>query len=129
MSVLWPRLVRPVAAATFSSLITEGSVRAATQHPEQTFAPLGGRRVTTPEIQTLIDRATQTATSYGYPSAANDQQRIGFDRTMASVIRTCMDVSWTEAGSRDVWSFVSIIVLPHLTMWRFGIRNTEPFPS
>jgi hypothetical protein len=125
VSVLWPRLLRPVAVAALSSIVTEGSATAATQHPEQTFAPLGGRRVTAPEIQKLIDLATDTAASYGYPSAANDDQRIGFDRAMASVVRASMDVSWTEAGSRDVWSFVSIVVLPHLTMWRFGTRNVE----
>ena len=36
-----------------------------------------------------------------------------------------MDLSWAEAGNRGVWSFVSLIALPHPTAWRFGTRNIE----
>lgn len=125
MSVLWPRLVRPVATAAFSSIVANGSVQAATHHPEQVYAPIGGRRATTTEIQSLIDATTAVAASYGYPGPANDIQRIGFDRAAARVVREAVGITWAEAGSRDVWSFVAIVTLPHLTMWRFGTRNAE----
>ncbi len=125
MSVLWPRLVRPVATAAFSTIVTNQSAQAAAYHPEQVYAPIGGRRATTTEIQTMINTTTAVAASFGFPAPASDTQKIGFDRAVAQVVRDGVAITWAEAGSRDVWSFVSIVALPHLTMWRFGTRNPE----
>jgi hypothetical protein len=125
VTVLWPRLVGPIAKAAFSSIVADGNVQAAMHHPDQIYASIGGRRATTAEIRSLIEATTAVAESFGYPGPGNDGQRIGFDRAVAKVVRDAIDISWAEAGNREVWSFVSIVALPHLTMWRFGSRNAE----
>ncbi|MFD0740787.1 hypothetical protein ACFQ1L_01520 [Phytohabitans flavus] len=73
----------------------------------------------------MIDEITKLAATAGFPDRSTDEQRIRFDRDVASAIRGAMDLSWAEAGSRDVWTFVAMVALPHLTFWRFGIGNQE----
>ncbi|PPA56674.1 hypothetical protein BAW75_26745 [Micromonospora chalcea] len=62
---------------------------------------------------------------YGFPGSAAPEARIAFDRDAAAIVRDHMDLSWAEAGNRDLWSFTSLVVLPHLTRWRFGTENRE----
>ncbi|MBB5775051.1 DUF6339 family protein [Nonomuraea jabiensis] len=62
---------------------------------------------------------------YGFPEPAGSDARISFDRDAAKVIRGQLDLSWAEAGNRDLWSFLSLVALPHVTMWRFGHGNKE----
>ncbi|TYB58917.1 hypothetical protein FXF51_35930 [Nonomuraea sp. PA05] len=93
-------------------------------HPEQTWAPVGGR-IAPKRVRELIDAVTTTSKGYGYPRAAANDARISFDRDAAKVIRDHLDLSWAEAGNRDLWSFLSLVALPHVTMWRFGPGNKE----
>jgi hypothetical protein len=125
MSVLWPRLVKPVAEECFKRIERAGTAQPAASHPEQVYAPVGGRRATDNDVRSLIDQVTRLATTWGYPDPATDERRIGFDRAAAPIVRDAMKLSWTEAGSREVWSFVAVVALPHVTMWRFGTRNIE----
>ncbi|NUW43285.1 DUF6339 family protein [Nonomuraea rhodomycinica] len=93
-------------------------------HPEQTWAPVGGR-VAPKRVRELIDAISMLASEYGFPAAAGTDARISFDRDAAKVIRGQLDLSWAEAGNRDLWSFLSLVALPHVTMWRFGASNKE----
>ncbi|WP_350274845.1 hypothetical protein [Kribbella sp. HUAS MG21] len=36
-----------------------------------------------------------------------------------------MDITWAEAGTRSIWSFVALVPLPEVTYWRFGVTNVE----
>ncbi|MER7457514.1 hypothetical protein [Micromonospora sp. NPDC126480] len=65
------------------------------------------------------------AEKHGCPKAVGPDARVAFDRDAARLIRSHMDLSWAEAGNRDVWSFISLVALPHVTMWRFGGENRE----
>jgi hypothetical protein len=126
MSVLWPRLTGPVAAEEFNQMRADAEdVRAKISHPAQSYSPVGGRRIADKDIQRLINIMTTLAHDHGYPRIGTDRQRIAFDRLATDVVRDHMDLSWYEAGSRDVWSFLAIVVLPHLTSWRFGPTNVE----
>ncbi|MGA4993734.1 DUF6339 family protein [Nonomuraea bangladeshensis] len=68
---------------------------------------------------------TTTAEAYGFPQPAGSDARISFDRDTAEVLRDQMDLSWAEAGHRDLWSFLSLVALPNVTLWRFGPGNKE----
>ncbi|MEV7807249.1 hypothetical protein AB0O28_30320 [Microbispora sp. NPDC088329] len=76
-------------------------------------------------VQELIDAVSSLAGEYGFPKQAGPDARVAFDRDAAKMIRSKMDLSWAEAGNRDLWSFLSLVALPHLTMWRFGKDNKE----
>ncbi|MCP2364185.1 hypothetical protein HD597_011205 [Nonomuraea thailandensis] len=73
----------------------------------------------------MIDAVSTLAGEYGFPELAGNDARISFDRDAAKVVRGHLDLSWAEAGNRDLWSFLSLVALPHVTMWRFGPGNKE----
>ncbi len=81
--------------------------------------------MSTRRVRGLIDAVTTLARENGFPETAGIDARISFDRHAAKVIRGHLDLSWAEAGNRDLWSFLSLVALPHVTMWRFGPDNKE----
>ena len=124
MSVLWPRLTASVAAAMYIEA-RRGVLLPADSHPAQIYAPVGGRRATSQEVADLASVIRQLAEGFGFPDRSEAFARIGFDRAAAPLIRAKMDLSWSEAAARDVWSFLALVALPDITSWRFGTDNRE----
>lgn len=124
MSRLWPHLPDAVAAHDFAKIAAGAHSVPASHHPTQIYAPVGDR-VSETVIRRFIDDATSLAVLHGYPESAGDGTRISFDRAAALLIHDAMDITWAEGGNRSLWSFTSIVALPHLTFWRFGSGNPE----
>jgi hypothetical protein len=125
MSVVWPRLGVAAANPLFAALATSDERVPATSHPVQIYAPVGGRRATEAEIANLRKRVLEVAVQHGFPAAIGRSGVVAFDRQVADVVRAAMPMTWAEAGARDVWTFVSLVVLPDVTRWRFGTGNVE----
>lgn len=125
MTVLWPRLPAPIASSELDNMRVSGPAQPQVHHPAQTYTPVGGRRATETEKRTLISRLTDLATEHGYPQPAPDRRRIAFDRRATAILHDAIDLSWSEAGQGDTWSFLAVVALPHLTSWRFGTDNQE----
>lgn len=124
MSVLWPRLTASVASAMYNE-VRRGTLLPADSHPAQVFAPVGGRRATSHEVAMLASDIRMLAEPFGFPNRNEASARVAFDRAAAPVIRAKMDLSWSEAAARDVWSFLALVALPDVTSWRFGTDNKE----
>ncbi|GAA1505457.1 hypothetical protein GCM10009677_42250 [Sphaerisporangium rubeum] len=124
MSELWPHLPAVVGATLYADIYAGRLREPRESHPEQTWAPVGGR-VAPKHVRELIDAVSTVAREYRFPEAAGSDARVAFDRDAAKVIRAHLNLSWAEAGNRDLWSFLSLVALPHVTMWRFGPNNKE----
>lgn len=124
MSVLWPRLPESIAVEEYEKIRAGSAVQSASHHFEQVYAPVG-ERVAESQIAQLADRVTELAEVHGYPAAGSDGTRIAFDRACAPLMRELVDITWADAGTRSIWSFVALVPLPHVTMWRFGPGNRE----
>ena len=124
MSVLWPRLPESVALEDYEKIRAGSSAQSAVRHPEQVYAPVG-ERVGESQIAELTSKVTALAEAHGYPGASSDGTRIAFDRACAPLVRELIDITWAEAGSRTIWSFVALVPLPDVTRWRFGSGNVE----
>ncbi len=122
MSALYPRLPRPVAERLFEDAAT---LNPATEHPGQIFAPVGGRRIRPDEIAALANKLRDLGKEFGAPEPLARGSRIEFDRRSANLLVAEMDLSWSEAASNDVWSFIALVVVPDVTRWRFRPDNRE----
>lgn len=129
MSQLWPRLNPALARMLFTELAgtsTENLAAAArNEHAQTTYAATGGARVSPRQIGALVTDLRTTAVEFGYPTPADESERIGFDRAAAEVLFAGMDLTTVEAAHRGVWNFVALVAAPDLVQWRFGRGNTE----
>jgi hypothetical protein len=123
MTVLLPRL--PGAVAESHLRVADKEFRSATHARGQFFAPIGGRRLTESELSTFRGKVLNLATKYGFPAEASSDGRVAFDREAADLMRTELDLTWAEAGSRDGWTWLACVLLPDVTNWRFGMKNIQ----
>lgn len=127
MNVLWPRLDPGAATALFADLATLDvpalSSRASTTNDAQTFASTGGRRATEFELLAVRSATLNVASRFGFPNAIRNP--IGFDRELAPALIAAMPMTVGEATTRSVWNFSSLVLMPDLTFWRFGVSNRE----
>jgi hypothetical protein len=121
---LWPQLPEVVASSLYRDMLDGQDPTPATSHPNQLWAPVGGR-AHVKRIQTLIDSMVATAREFGFPAVVRSEARVAFDRAAAPALRDNMNLTWADAGNRGVWSFVSLVALPSVTRWRFGLENPE----
>lgn len=121
MSLLWPRLEAPIAAALVESYralpLAQVAEQSQLSHPKQTFASSGGTRASVAQLEKLRESIIEVAERHGYPNRAADPVR--FDREMAPVLFEAMPMPVGEALSRPVWSFAAVVLAPHITYWRF----------
>jgi hypothetical protein len=125
MTILWPRLPATVAEREFESLPADGPRSGTVRHPAQTYTPVGGSRATDADVRALINGLVVLSEQHGFPERQPTRSRVAFDRGATGVLRSALDLSWSEAGHRGTWSFIAIVALPHLTYWRFGTDNPE----
>jgi hypothetical protein len=121
----WPQIPVSIAEVEYQNIVSSADEpKPRNRHPDQIYSAVGGR-VGDVAVQHLIDEMTAAAGRLGYPDQASTEARIQFDRDSASILRSHMDISWADAGNRRLWSFISLVALPHLTHWRFGSGNRE----
>lgn len=123
MSMLLPRL--PAAAAAGLLDASGGAPAPAISNRAQLFAPVGGRRITEDQLQTLREQVLTLAREHNFPGVSSDSERIAFDRAAADLLCEALEITWAEAGSRDIWTWTACVLLPDVTFWRFGSRNRE----
>ena len=55
-----------------------------------------------------------------------EQSKISFDRKLTQIILELFPMNPNEAASRDVWSYITLRVLPDYAMWRYPNRSNDP---
>lgn len=124
--LLWPRMDRSMAERRLEQLgdIAGPEVDMSTEH----FSFSGvGRRASAVEITKLRDRVIGIATAYGFSrrygfnqeADPGDEARSRFDFEVFGALPALMPMNWSEAGSCDMWSWCSIVLLPDVTHWRW----------
>src|SRR6266851_5527180 len=122
--LLYPRLPPAIAREIFDQyrLLTPHDLqaRAQYQHPDATFASLGGTEVSVEHLEALAADVRAAASRGGSPDSRGDEEhREAFDQECAGILLTRMKVVAAEAASIDVWAFMGAVVLPDVCIWRF----------
>lgn len=128
MTELWPRLGLAPATVAYRALEGEPAqlaVAARTKHPQMTYAATGGRRIGETGVRQLAEAVRANAEDFGYPYEVDTADLVRFDRVAAETVHKTMNITAVEAGTRGVWSFLSVVAMPDITQWRFPNRNVE----
>lgn len=129
-ALLWPRMDRSSAEKRLEELdeASGPDVDLTTDH----FSFSGiGRRASRTEIEALRNRIVETAAQYGFNVRygfdqdvdPGDEGRSRFDTEVFAVLPELMPMNWSEAGSRDLWSWAAVALLPDVTHWRWKHRR------
>ena len=126
VSVLWPRLPTSTADAVFEEM-TSSELHAEPQleHPARIFSATGGRRATPEDLSAVRELVVRTAEANGFGSSEGTIGHIPFDRQLAPLLVDHMGIVPAEASNKSVWTYLSLVVAPDVTAWRFGYRNKE----
>lgn len=129
-ALLWPRMDRSAAEKRLELLgETSGpDVDLTTVH--FSFSSVG-QRASRKEIEALRNGIVEIARKYGFnvrhgfdqDGDPGDESRSRFDAEVFVTIPELMPMNWSEAGSRDLWSWCAVALLPDVTHWRWKQRR------
>lgn len=130
MTLLWPRLQAAPARihlAEIQNLSWRDLIdRATTEHPLQTYASTGGTRIDRDHLESVRSRIVAVASEFGYPQKRpKSKTLVRFDRELAPVLFEETPMAVGEALERSVWTFMSLVLAPDITEWRFGMDTEE----
>jgi hypothetical protein len=129
---LYPRLARRFAHDQFTRQAALGlrelAESADTTHPLMTWPATGAVRVTPTQLASLRTEVVEAAEGYGWPEPLSPDQQRALDLTLARILWDRAELTPAEAGFGDVWSFLSLVLLPDVVWWRAGTStNIERF--
>ncbi len=125
MKYVYPRLPLPQAVSMLlerSPLTAQELLsRSDTQHHQSEWYPTAAKRVPQEHLRELQARMREIAGEFGYPDLPNrrSSQHIGFDRAVTAEIIAAMDIVPADAAHEGVWSFLSLVLLPDVALWRY----------
>lgn len=132
MTVLMPRLSPFGVDACLADL--EHFIAAAGQNlrPDQmpsgvSYAASGGTPVAPAALGELRDRLLEIGRQCGFPERGGTRERARFDRLAAAILYDSSLLRGGDALRDDVWAFLSTVLVPDLTSWRFGTQAGERF--
>lgn len=102
------------------------SARATSDSEDAVYPATGGRRIATETLHDLRERLLACARTFGFPDSGGGQS-VKFDPEAAGILFQQLPICFGEASRDEVWSFMSICLLPDLTTWRFPDQNDRRF--
>ncbi|MBB5111817.1 hypothetical protein FHU28_001656 [Micromonospora echinospora] len=133
MSVLYPRLLPNEAERLFSSLHGRNpediAASASVISRRAVYAATGGTRVSPDELRALGNELERLAEAGGFPNPPTTAARNEFDRATARYLHQRSGMVPGEASQRQVWAFLSLVLVPHICAWRFPMRNGLYLPD
>jgi hypothetical protein len=127
---LFPRLPNRFAQELFAEQGNRAAEElvGATSHSLMVWPATGADRVTESELSAMRSRALAVAKAHGYPSPLAHGEHTTVDIDLARVLWESAELSPAEAGFGDVWSFIALVLLPDVVLWRAaGSTNVERF--
>lgn len=124
--LIWPRMGRTGAEERFGELGLAAGPKIDLSLGAFDFDGVGSR-VRQDDLLHVRDELTGIATRYGFNPRYGYSQEVLLDRAAAKVLdrefmasfRDLTPMRWAESGSREVWSWFSLALLPDLTHWRW----------
>jgi hypothetical protein len=128
---VYPRLPRGQALALLHDLgevdLATARGRAATEHPGAAPVATGASPAPDSVIEHVAMGVRELAQSLGFPGALTRPKVASFDEPCGELLLEQMQIIPSDAASEDVWSFMTLVVLPDVAMWRFPDRKDERF--
>lgn len=93
------------------------------QHRSASYAASGGHIISLDELKGLSAKVIDTAINSGMPDRGTAASRANFDSETAILLAEQDLLKSPEALRDDVWAFLATVMLPHVVIWRFGMKG------
>ncbi|GIH20696.1 hypothetical protein [Rugosimonospora africana] len=128
---VYPRLPAGVAEELLHSHSTVDSpellvVASSTTHPRATWYPTAPNRVPRETLVEVQEAVRKIAHGSGWPTPISRYAGTDFDRRIAAELYRRMRILPADAASEDVWSFLSLVLLPDVALWRWPNPDRRP---
>lgn len=128
MKYLYPRLARGAALQLVNQqqelALEELENSSSLSHPQATVNPVGGLRVPEAHLDRLRTDMRDLAREFGFPRPLGGRTA-EFDRAFMPLLYNRMGIVPGDAGREEVWSFLSLVLVPELPVWRYPSRSEE----
>lgn len=127
--LLYPRLSAGIGRAIAVKMATmdlrEMEAEGRLLHPQAAPNATGGKPAPRAKIAAIQAVVRGVAVDFGYPRRMNIAKQAEFDRICGTLLLREMNIVPADAGQKDVWTFLSMVVLPEIAPWRFIDRSPE----
>ena len=89
------------------------------------FYPLSIERVSRGRLESTRKVILDVAIRHGFPALQGKGGYVEFDQDVARLLVDLLEIVPSEAMTEDVWSFLSLKVMPDVTAWRFPARLSD----
>lgn len=126
--LIYPRLLRATALDVLSEIEgrppEELRSEASTSHPRIEYYATGSR-VPEDRLRRIAEAVRKNADELGFPKPPGTARQGRFDRTMPALLYKSMRIIPADAASEGVWSFLTLVLLPDVAVWRFPRQTQE----
>ena len=126
--LIYPRLLRSTALDALSDIegrpLEELRSEASTWHAQAEYYATGSR-VPEDRLRRLAEAVRTKADNLGFPKPPGIARQGQFDRTMPALLYKQMRIVPADAASEGVWSFLTLVLLPDIAVWRFPQQTHE----
>lgn len=127
--VVWPRLPEAAARALLNDIEgknpAELRASASLFHPDAAEVEVGGRKVGKSVIENVCHNLRSCADGLGFPEPLNRAAVTRFDRPATRILHDSMRIVVSDAAADGVWSYLSLVALPDLSVWRWPERAPD----
>lgn len=131
VAYVYPRLGRAHAKALLDELrgldAASARERASTAHPAAAPVATGPQHVSEAITGDVARAVRELADSLGFPAPLTRPYVYRFDQPCGDLLVAKMHIIPADAASEEVWSFLTLVVLPDIAIWRFPDLAEERF--
>jgi hypothetical protein len=128
---VYPRLPRSVARRLLEDLagmdLAAARAAASTTHAAAAPVATGPPPVPSGVVDRLAAEVRALADDLGYPAPLPRAGVSRFDQPCGDLLLEEMRITPADAASEEVWSFITLVVLPDIALWRFPDLLPERF--
>lgn len=89
------------------------------EHERQIFTQTAGKRVDREQLSELREAVVDAASECGFPNHRRQKAIADFDLRCAQILYEMPQIPMVEAFRPEMWSFLSLVLLPDVAMWRY----------
>jgi len=106
--------------------VSEASDMASTNHPAVYYYATAAVTVSEEQLNEFRKQVMEVAFDLGFPANLNKNRARDLDQRVSAILFQNLDLVPAEAANKEVWNFLTLVVLPDIAKWRYPNETKKP---